>query len=166
VLEDAKIGDSIAVSGCCLTVVAFSPHSWEASVTAETLARTSLGLLQPGDPVNLERAVRAGDRLGGHVVQGHVDAIGEVLVPPPNLRVRIPVDLTRYCVEKGSIAVDGVSLTIFDVGADSFTVAVIPHTAEETTIGRRVPGDKVNIEVDVAAKQIEKLLSPYIERLG
>jgi riboflavin synthase len=99
-------------------------------------------------------------------VQGHVDAIGEVLVPPPNLRVRIPAELTRYCVEKGSIAVDGVSLTIFDVGPDSFTVAVIPHTADVTTIGRRVPGDKVNIEVDVAAKQIEKLLSPYIERLG
>jgi riboflavin synthase len=165
VLEDAKIGDSIAVNGCCLTVVAFSPDSWEASVTAETLARTSLGLLLPGDPLNLERAVRASDRLGGHVVQGHVDAIGEVLVPPPNLRVRIPTELTRYCVEKGSIALDGVSLTIFDVGPDNFTVAVIPHTAEVTTIGRRQSGDKVNIEVDVAAKQIEKLLGPYIEKL-
>jgi riboflavin synthase len=111
--------------------------------------------------VNLERALRAGDRLGGHIAQGHVDAIGEVLAAPP----RIPSELTRYCVEKGSITVDGVSLTIFDVGDDSFSVAIIPHTSQVTTIGRRVPGDKVNIEVDLAAKQIEKLLSPYIASL-
>jgi len=165
VLEDAKIGDSIAVNGSCLTVVARASDVWEADVTAETVSRTTLGLLQPGDPVNLERALRATDRLGGHIAQGHVDAIGEVLAAPPDFRVRIPPDLTRYCVEKGSITVDGVSLTIFDVGDDSFTVAVIPHTSEVTTIGRREPGDKVNIEVDVAAKQIEKLLSPYLARL-
>ena len=165
VLEDAKVGDSISVNGCCLTVVARTPQLWEAQVTAETLSRTTLGLLQPGDPVNLERALRASDRLGGHIAQGHVDAIGEVLAAPPELRVRIPSELTRYCVEKGSITVDGVSLTIFDVGDDSFSVAIIPHTSQVTTIGRRVPGDKVNIEVDLAAKQIEKLLSPYIASL-
>jgi riboflavin synthase len=165
VLEDAKVGDSISVSGCCLTVVACTPELWETDITAETLSRTTFGFLRPGDLVNLERPVRARDRLGGHVVQGHVDAIGEVLAPPPDLKVRIPPDLTRYCVEKGSIAVDGVSLTIFDVGNDSFAVAVIPHTSEVTTIGRRVPGDNVNIEVDIAAKQIEKLLSPYVAKL-
>jgi riboflavin synthase len=115
--------------------------------------------------VNLERPVRVSDRLGGHVVQGHVDGIGEVTAAAPDLQVRIPRDLIRYCVEKGSIAVDGVSLTIFDVGQDGFAVAVIPHTSEVTTLGRRMPGDKVNIEVDVAAKQIEKLLSPYLARL-
>jgi riboflavin synthase len=165
VLEDAKVGDSISVNGCCLTVVARTPQLWEAQVTAETLSRTTLGLLQAGDPVNLERALRASDRLGGHIAQGHVDAIGEVLAAPPELRVRMPSELTRYCVEKGSITVDGVSLTIFDVGDDSFSVAIIPHTAQVTTIGRRVPGDKVNIEVDLAAKQIEKLLGPYIASL-
>jgi len=165
VLEDTKVGDSISVNGCCLTVVACTPELWETDITAETLSRTTFGLLRPGDLVNLERPVRASDRLGGHLVQGHVDAIGEVLAPPPDLKVRIPSDLTRYCVEKGSIAVDGVSLTIFDVDIDSFAVAVIPHTSEVTTIGRRVPGDKVNIEVDIAAKQIEKLLSPYVAKL-
>ena len=165
VLEDTKVGDSISVNGCCLTVVACTPELWETDITAETLSRTTFGFLRPGDLVNLERPVRASDRLGGHLVQGHVDAIGEVLAPPPDLKVRIPSDLTRYCVEKGSIAVDGVSLTIFDVDIDSFAVAVIPHTSEVTTIGRRVPGDKVNIEVDIAAKQIEKLLSPYVAKL-
>jgi len=165
VLEDAEVGDSIAVNGSCLTVVARTSEFWEADVTPETLSRTTLGLLQPGDPVNLERAVRACDRLGGHMAQGHVDALGEVIAAPPDLRVRIPADLTRYCVEKGSVTVDGVSLTIFDVGPDSFSVAVIPHTAEVTTIGRRVPGDKVNIEVDITAKYLEKLLGPYLAKL-
>ena len=164
VLEDAEVGDSIAVNGSCLTVVARTSEFWEADVTPETLSRTTLGLLQPGDPVNLERAVRACDRLGGHMAQGHVDALGEVIAAPPDLRVRIPADLTRYCVEKGSVTVDGVSLTIFDVDQDSFSVAVIPHTSEVTTIGRRTPGDRVNIEVDLAAKQIEKLLAPYLPR--
>ena len=165
VLEDAKVGDSISVNGCCTTVVACSSETWETQLTPETLSRTTLGLLEPGDTVNLERPVRLSDRLGGHVVQGHVDGIGEVTAGPPDLRVRIPPDLIRYCVEKGSIAVDGVSLTIFDVDQDSFAVAVIPHTSEVTTLGRRVPGDKVNIEVDVAAKQIEKLLGPYLVKL-
>jgi riboflavin synthase len=165
VLEGAGVGDSISVNGCCTTVVACGGGIWETQVTGETLNRTTFGLLEPGDPVNLERPVRVSDRLGGHIVQGHVDAIGEVTAGPPDLRVRIPRELIRYCVEKGSIAVDGVSLTIFDLDEDSFSVAVIPHTAEVTTLGRRVPGDKVNIEVDVAAKQIEKLLAPYLAKL-
>jgi riboflavin synthase len=165
VLEGIKIGDSIAVNGCCVTVVAHGAQSWETELTAETLLRTTFGLLEPGDFVNLERPVRAADRLGGHVVQGHVDAIGEVTAGPPDLKVAIPAELIRYCVEKGSIAIDGVSLTIFDVGPDNFTVAIIPHTSEVTTIGRRHPGDKVNIEVDVSAKQIEKLISPYLAKL-
>ena len=165
VLEGAEVGDSIAVNGCCTTVVTCGGGIWEAQVTGETLSRTTFGLLMPGDPVNLERPVRVGDRLGGHIVQGHVDAIGEVTAEAPGLRVRIPPELIRYCVEKGSIAVDGVSLTIFDLDEGSFSVAVIPHTAEVTTLGRRIPGDKVNIEVDVAAKQIEKLLAPYLAKL-
>jgi len=166
VLEEAKVGDSIAVNGCCLTVVALSHDTWETEITPETISRTTFSELQPGDPVNLERPVRATDRLGGHVVQGHVDAIGEVTAAPPDLEVRIPPDLIRYCVEKGSVAIDGVSLTIFDIRDDSFSIAVIPHTSEVTTIGRRRSGDKVNVEVDVAAKQIEKLLSPYLAKLS
>ena len=166
VTEDAKVGDSIAVNGCCVTVVRCSGDVWETELTAETLDRTTFGLLEPGDAVNLERPVRAEDRLGGHILQGHVDTIGEVTAGPPDLRVRIPSDLMRYCVEKGSIAVDGVSLTIFGLSDDSFSVAIIPHTEQVTTIGRRVPGDKVNIEVDVAAKLIEKLISPYLSKLA
>ncbi len=165
VLQDTKVGDSISVNGCCTTVVACDAETWETQLTPETLGRTTFGLLKPGDAVNLERPVRLSDRLGGHVVQGHVDGIGEVTAAAPDLKVRIPRELIRYCVEKGSIAVDGVSLTIFDVGQDSFAVAVIPHTSEVTTLGRRIPGDKVNIEVDIAAKQIEKLLSPYLAKL-
>ena len=161
VLEDAKIGDSTAVNGCCLTVVAMGPEWWEADVTEESYARTNLGDLQPGDPVNLERPVRVSDRLGGHVVQGHVDAVGEVVDPVPNLRVRMPAELTRYVVTKGSITVDGVSLTVVDDLDDGFTVAIIPHTAEVTTLGRRRPGDRVNLEVDVMAKYAEKLLAGY-----
>ncbi len=168
VLKDAQIGDSIAVNGCCVTVISLSPAEqiWETELTAETLDRTTFGLLEPGDGVNLERPVRAADRLGGHILQGHVDAIGEVLAGAPDLKVRIPADLMRYCVEKGSIAIDGVSLTLFGLTSDSFSVAIIPHTSEVTTIGRRVPGDKVNIEVDVAAKLIEKLISPYLTKLS
>ena len=120
VLEGAKVGDSISVSGCCTTLVAWGEGIWETQVTAETLSRTTFGLLEPGDQVNLERPVRVSDRLGGHVVQGHVDGIGEVAAAAPDLRVRISPELIRYCVEKGSIAVDGVSLTIFDVDQDSF----------------------------------------------
>ena len=161
VLEDAKQGDSIAVNGCCLTVVAQGEDWWEADVTAETDARTNLGRLQPGDPVNLERPVRVQDRLGGHLVQGHVDAVGEIVRPAPDLHVRMPSELARYVVEKGSITVDGVSLTVVDAGADGFTVAVIPHTSEVTTLGRKTAGDQVNLEVDVMAKYVERLLKGY-----
>jgi riboflavin synthase len=161
VLDDVSIGASIAVNGCCLTVVAFGDDWWEADVSDETFSRTSLGSLAPGDAVNLERPVRPVDRLGGHIVQGHVDAVGEVVDPVPDLRVRLVPELLRYVVEKGSITVDGVSLTVVDVLPDGFTVAVIPHTAEVTTLGTRRPGDAVNLEVDVMAKYAERLLAPF-----
>jgi riboflavin synthase len=159
VLEDAKTGDSIAVNGCCLTAVEFGPGWWRADVTDETLRRTTLGGLVPGDRVNLERPVRVSDRLGGHIVQGHVDGVGEVVEPAPDLRVRMPRPLLRYVVEKGSVAIDGVSLTVVDVLDDGFTVALIPHTTEVTTLGLRRPGDKVNLEVDVTVKYVERLLT-------
>jgi riboflavin synthase len=162
VLADVAMGASIAVNGCCLTVVAWGPDWWEADVSDETFRRTSLGSLTPGDPVNLERPVRLEDRLGGHLVQGHVDAVGHVVQRVPDLRVRMPEPLLRYVVEKGSITVDGVSLTVVDVLADGFTVAVIPHTSEVTTLGARRPGDAVNLEVDVMAKYAERLLVGYV----
>ncbi len=162
VLDDAALGASIAVNGCCLTVIDFaasSPGWWEADVSHETLRRTNLGALTEGAPVNLERPVRAQDRLGGHIVQGHVDAVGEIVDAVPDLRVRMPPDLLKYVVVKGSITVDGVSLTIVDVLDDGFTVAVIPHTAEVTTLGSKGPGDPVNLEVDVTVKYVERLLT-------
>ena len=161
VLEDAKIGDSTAVNGCCLTVVELGDGWWEADVSDETFARTNLGDLQPGMPVNLERPVRLIDRLGGHMVQGHVDAVGEIVVPAPDLRVRMPKDLLRYVVEKGSITVDGISLTVVDLLDDGFTVALIPHTTAVTTLGHKGAGDRVNLEVDVMAKHVERLMEAY-----
>ena len=157
VTADAEMGGSIAVNGCCLTVVDMGPGWWRADVVDETLARTNLGDLRPGDPVNLERPVRLNDRLGGHLVQGHVDAVGEVVAAAPELAVRAPH--TRYIVEKGSVAVDGVSLTVVEVADDRFRVAVIPHTAEVTTLGRLQRGDAVNLEFDILAKYVERLLS-------
>jgi riboflavin synthase len=159
VTEDAKLGDSIAVDGCCLTVVALGDGWWEADVSDETRKRTTVGDRLPGDRVNLERPVRAQDRLGGHIVQGHVDGVGEIVEPAPDLRVRMPRELLRYVVEKGSVTVDGVSLTVVDVLDDGFTVAVIPHTAAVTTLGRKGPGDHVNLEVDVTVKYVERLLT-------
>ncbi len=159
VLVDSGLGASIAVNGCCLTLVAAGEGWWEADVSDETWSRTNLGALSPGDPVNLERPMRADGRFGGHVVLGHVDAVGEVVAPAPALVVRIPRDLMRYIVEKGSVTVDGVSLTAFGLGEDTFEVAVIPHTAEATTLGVRRPGDAVNIEMDVLAKHVERLLA-------
>lgn len=164
VVEGAELGDSTAVDGCCLTVVDRGPGWWEADVSAETRARTTLGRRRPGDPVNLERPVRLVDRLGGHLVQGHVDAVGTVLAPAPDLAVSLPADLARYVVEKGSITVDGVSLTVVEAGSDAFTVALIPHTAEATTLGRRQPGDHVNLEVDVMAKYAERLLAARLDQ--
>jgi len=167
VLEGAALGDSTAVNGCCLTVVAFDAGEgwWEADVTDETYSRTDLGQLAPGDPVNLERPVRLEDRLGGHLVQGHVDGVGEIVGAAPDLRVRAPQELLRYLVEKGSITVDGVSLTVVEVLDDGFTVAVIPHTAAVTTLGHKGPGDTVNLEVDVIAKYTERLLSARLDAL-
>ena len=162
VIDEAEIGESIAVNGCCLTVVAFGEGWWEADVSDETISRTSLASLSGGDGVNLERAVRASDRLGGHIVQGHVDAVGEIVEPVPDLRVRVPDVLLRYLVEKGSVTVDGVSLTIVDALDDGFTVAIIPHTAAVTTLGAKQPGDLVSLEVDVMAKYVERLVSAYL----
>jgi riboflavin synthase len=158
VLEDVHLGDSIAVNGCCLTVVATGDGWWEADVSQETLDRTSLRGIQPGSPLNLERSVKLQDRLGGHLVQGHVDGVGEIVEPVPDLRVRIPEHLMRYVVEKGSVTVDGVSLTVVQPLEDGFTVAVIPHTSAVTSLGHKGPGDLVNIEVDVMAKYVERLL--------
>lgn len=167
VLEGAGIGDSTAVNGCCLTIVALDPDRrwWEADVSDETFARTNLGVLSPGDPVNLERPVRLADRLGGHLVQGHVDAVGEVVRGVPDLQVRMPESLLRYVVEKGSITVDGISLTVVEPLADGFTVAVIPHTAAVTTLGSKGPGAPVNLEVDVMAKYTERLIEARLATL-
>ena len=161
VTSDAAYGASIAVNGCCLTVTDLDGDTFGADVMAETFRRTSLGALRPGDPVNLERPVRADGRLGGHVVQGHVDATGTIEEHTPEgvVRVAIPPDLARYVVEKGSIAVDGVSLTVVDAGDAAFTVGLIPATLELTTLGRKGPGDPVNIEVDVLAKYVGRLLA-------
>jgi len=165
VLDDAVQGASIAVNGCCLTVVEIGPDWWAADAIVETLDRTTIGTLAAGDPVNLERPVRLSDRLGGHVVQGHVDAVGVVTARDElpdgstRLRVDVPGDLTRYVVEKGSITVDGASLTVAEVDDDGFAVALIPHTLAVTTLGVRHPGDTVNLEVDVLAKYVERLLT-------
>jgi len=163
VLDDLAVGNSLAHNGCCLTVVEIGNlevgEQWYAvEAVPETLSRTNLDDLAPGDVVNLERPVRLSDRLGGHLVQGHVDAVGEVVTPAPDLRVRTPPELARYVVEKGSIAVDGCSLTVVAAEDDAFTVAVIPHTAEVTTLGRRRAGERVNLEVDVLAKYVERLM--------
>ena len=172
VLEDVSLGDSISVNGVCLTVTGVEPDGeasvWSTDVMAETLRRSSLGGLAGGDPVNLERAVSAGGRLGGHVVQGHVDGVGTVLSRSPSehwdvVRVGMPPGLARYVVEKGSITVDGVSLTVSALSAADdpepwFEVSLIPATLRETTLGGRAPGDPVNLEVDVIAKYVERLL--------
>ncbi|MGZ4804726.1 MAG: riboflavin synthase [Acidimicrobiia bacterium] len=164
VLSDAVIGASIAVNGCCLTVVELGEWWWAADAVTETLARTSLGALKVGDPVNLERPMRMSDRLGGHLVQGHVDGVGElvdrVLLDDGSTRMRfwLPAHLLRYMVEKGSITVDGISLTVAAVHEDGFDVAVIPHTLAVTNLGAKLTGDQVNVEVDVLAKYVERLL--------
>ena len=159
VLDDVVLGASIAVNGCCLTVVGWGDDWWDADLTDETWSRTSLGDLAPGDAVNLERPVRLMDRLGGHLVQGHVDGVGEIVEPAPDLRIRCDRELLRYVVEKGSITVDGISLTVVDPLDDGFTVAIIPHTADVTTLGHKGPGARVNLEVDVTAKYVERLLT-------
>ena len=165
VLEGSDLGASIAVNGCCLTVVATDGSSyWDADVSEETFSRTNLGSLQAGDVVNLERPMALGERLGGHMVLGHVDAVGHVVSPAPDLVIRIPRDLMHLIVEKGSVTVDGISLTAFDLSADTFRVAVIPHTTAVTTLGVRKPGDAVNIEMDVLAKHVQRLVEPHTKR--
>ena len=160
VLDGSKVGSSIAVNGCCLTVVSLDQQSWSTDVSDETFSRTNLGAMKVGDVVNLERPMALSDRLGGHLVLGHVDAVGEVVEPAPNLVVRIPRDLMHLIVEKGSVTVDGISLTAFNLTSDTFCVAVIPHTAQVTTLSVRKIGDKVNIEMDMLAKHIERMNPP------
>ena len=169
VLDDVVLGASIAVNGCCLTAVEFEQGWWAADAVEETLRRTSLGALAAGDRVNLERPVRLADRLGGHIVQGHVDGVGEIAeretLADGSTRVIIAADDTilRYVVEKGSIAVDGVSLTVAAVDDKSFEFALIPHTATVTTLGIKGPGDPVNLEVDLVAKYVERLMGAMRE---
>ena len=164
VTADASHGDSIAVNGVCLTVTDSSDKTFTADVMAETLRRTGLGALSPGSPVNLERPVEMGGRLGGHLVQGHADGTGEILSRTPGehwdvVRIATPPDLTRYIVLKGSITVDGVSLTVSALSVAWFEVSLIPTTLEMTTLGRLEPGSQVNLEVDVIAKYVESLLA-------
>ena len=174
VTQDVSLGDSVSVNGCCLTVTAVHGSTFTADLMAETLTRTTMGSQAPGDPVNLERALRASDRLGGHIVQGHVDATAEVLDHHRGehwdlLRIGLPQEIARYVAVKGSVALDGVSLTVVDVvdasdvapapGAGaSLSVGLIPETLRRTTLGTRRPGERVNLEVDVLAKYAERLL--------
>ena len=163
VVSDANRGDSIAVCGTCLTVVEHDATSFTADVMQETLNLTSLAGIKVGDPVNLERAMTAATRFGGHVVQGHVDGLGEIISRTPSenwelVQVRIPKDLMKYIVLKGSITIDGVSLTVNQVGEDFIGLSLIPETLALTTLGTKQPGDKVNVEADVMAKHIERLL--------
>jgi len=163
VLEDAAIGSSIAVSGVCLTVVALEPGGFSVDAVPETLSRTTLGDLVPGDFVNLERPLTLEQRLGGHLVQGHVDGVGEVLAVVPEgdgvrVTIGIPGPLRRFVAEKGSLAVDGVSLTVAGAKPDRCDVALIPHTLEVTTSGRYSPGTRVNLEVDLLARYLARLL--------
>ncbi|KPC83521.1 MULTISPECIES: riboflavin synthase [Streptomyces] len=163
VTEGAKHGDSIAVNGVCLTVVDLGENEFTADVMAETLNRSSLGALTTGSRVNLERPMALGGRLGGHIVQGHVDGTGRIVERRVSenweiVKISLPDGLTRYVVEKGSITVDGVSLTVVEAGRDYFTISLIPTTLALTTLGLKEPGDPVNLEVDVLAKYVERLL--------
>ena len=173
VLEGTRVGDSVNVSGCCLTATELvdHPRGFAADLMGETLKRTALGQLEPGSPVNLERPVAADGRLGGHLVQGHVDgvaAVSEVVDEGAwtTMTIELPRDLAQYVVEKGSISVDGTSLTVAGVDEATFWVGLIPHTLEVTTLGRRQPGELVNLEVDIVAKYVERIvrggaLTPY-----
>ena len=180
VTQDVSLGDSVSVNGCCLTVTAVHGSTFTADLMAETLTRPTLGSQAPGDPVNLERALRASDRLGGHIVQGHVDATAEVLDHHRGehwdlLRISLPQEIARYVAVKGSVALDGVSLTVVDVvdasdvapvpGAGaSLSVGLIPETLRRTTLGTRRPGERVNLEVDVLAKYAERLLGARLSQ--
>ncbi|MBT2407273.1 MULTISPECIES: riboflavin synthase [unclassified Streptomyces] len=170
VTDGAKHGDSIAVNGVCLTVVDTADGEFTADVMQETLNRSSLGALHEGSRVNLERPMALGGRLGGHLVQGHVDGTGEILSRTPSehweiVKIALPANLSRYVVEKGSITVDGVSLTVVEAAADYFTISLIPTTLALTTLGIKQPGDPVNLEVDVLAKYVERLLAAGVDPL-
>ncbi len=163
VTEDLKLGDSIAVNGTCLTAVSFDRTEFSVDLSPETVRRTSLGRLSVGGPVNLERALLASDRMGGHIVQGHVDGTGRVMSTKRDgdstiFRIRVPKRLNRYIVEKGFVAVDGISLTVVKIGASSFTLAVIPYTLKNTNLAALSVGDRVNLEADILAKYVESLL--------
>jgi riboflavin synthase alpha subunit len=163
--ERVAVGDSVAVSGCCLTATKVIDGRMTFEAVPETVRRTALGRLSEGVAVNVEPAVRAGEPLGGHYVQGHVDAVGRVRAVDPEgdgrrLWIEAPPAVLRFCVEKGSVAVDGVSLTVAELGDDAFAVALVPHTLAETTLAALEPGDDVNLEADVLAKYVERLLSP------
>jgi riboflavin synthase len=163
VLEDVKLGDSIAINGVCLTVTSFDREHFTADMMAETLAKTNLKDLGNGQKINLERAARLGDRMGGHLVQGHVDAVGTIVEQrivdiAIIFRIKVPEEILDYIVAKGSIAIDGISLTVVSVLVDSFTVSIIPHTAKMTTLGFKKPGDTVNLEADIIGRYVEKLL--------
>jgi riboflavin synthase len=166
--EGVTAGESIAVNGVCLTVTGVIDGTFTADVMGETLDRTGLGALTPGGPVNLERSVRLADRMGGHLVQGHVDATGTIISRSPaerwdQVRITLPATISRYVVHKGSIAVDGTSLTVSALGPEWFEVCLIPETLKRTTLGTRQPGDTVNLEVDVIAKYVERLLATQTE---
>jgi len=168
VLDDVKMGASIAVNGCCLTVVEWGDDWWAADAVPETMERTNLGGLNAGDPVNLERPLAANGRYGGHVVQGHVDGTGEVVGIDElddgswRFTFSLPPELVNYVVEKGSIAIDGISLTVAAVTPTTFSIAIIPHTFAVTAMGRRAVGDTVNLEADVLAKYVERLVRPSL----
>lgn len=161
VMDGIQLGDSIAVNGVCLTVTSYDVGSFTADVMAETLAKTNLGALQPGDPVNLERALRLGDRLGGHLVSGHIDGVGTITRMEKHdiatlITIAAPPAVMHYIVKKGSVAVDGTSLTVVDHDEESFIVSLIPHTARATVLGQKKPGDQVNLEGDVIGKYVER----------
>ena len=166
---ECRVGDSVALNGCCLTVIACRRRRWSFEAGPETLAKTNLQKLEVGHPVNLERALLPTQRLGGHIVQGHVDGVGRVAKIDTEgdwtrMRFRVPKPLAVQMVSKGSVAVDGVSLTVVDVTRDQFSVALIPHTLSHTTLGSRSPGDAVNIETDILAKYVQKLASVSAKR--
>ncbi|MCE5287513.1 MAG: riboflavin synthase [Pelosinus sp.] len=163
VLADIKLGDSIAVNGACLTVVEYNDAQFTADVMPETVDKTAFRLLKKGESVNLERTLQVGSRLGGHIVSGHVDGLGTILAKESDdnavlVRIQTTSAIMRYIVKKGSIAIDGISLTIADLGTDWFMVSIIPHTAKETTLGLKPPGVEVNLETDIIGKYVEKLL--------
>lgn len=171
VLEDVKLGDSIAVNGICLTVTEFNDRFFSVDVMAETLRKTNLEELRPGDPVNLERALRVGDRLGGHIVSGHIDGVGHIAAQRREdiavvTEISAPAEVMRYIIKKGSVAVDGISLTVVDRTENTFSVSLIPHTAKMTTLGYKKVGDRVNLESDIIGKYVEQMMGLGPEKSG